>query len=113
VTVTLRAIGGERLATSERIARATAECVAEGLSAAQAKCFDDVRHLGDVLDVADCPAIRDDRPSWFRVAPGPREFAETRRRIKEGREKLEADRRRFDELRREIEEQMRTAPDAP
>lgn len=104
---TLRAIGGDALADPSIVERSTELCVREGLTDAQAACFEEVDDLGSLIDVADCEAIRESRPSWFRLPSSPSRFAETRRRIEAGRRAMEADRRRFEEFRRAVEEEMK------
>ncbi len=46
------------------------KCEEEGLSVAQAACFQTIRDVDSLLQVASCPAIAAKKPSWLRVPPG-------------------------------------------
>ena len=50
-------------------AAAQVRCEAEGLTEAQAACFEAIVDIETLFRAADCPAIKDDKPSWFIVPP--------------------------------------------
>lgn len=60
---------GERTIMRVSMEVSVARCRAEGLSQAQADCIFAVDDIDELLRLGECPAIRDNKPSWLILPP--------------------------------------------
>lgn len=80
--------GEDEKAIIDRVRKLSqAQCEAEGLTPEQAACFESIKDIQTLFEAADCPAIAEEKPTWFNVPPPElRRQALEKMRAKEGAE---------------------------